>query len=1215
MCCIVKEENDNEGNEGGWETVGSGKTDQQHVQRRRPQKSWQAPAETWSAFKRHPDEQQYMDHAKNAVNVEPTREELDDLSNACSRLWELDLNRLVPGKDYEINCGGGKKVSQKGDMASECLFSWLSDDILRRPTYSRFCSLLDNYNPDQRCKEVVTSEEKQEQTAFIEEISRTAPVKYLYHYLVSKEIISDNYENFKRMMCGLWFDLYGRGGVSDSSSAFEHVFVGEIKRRKVKEFYLEEAKGTVDYQGYILPRRRGPCIFGPEMPPRPAKKGSGGSTGARKTAARTAKGTLKAKNQAEVSEDPPKAEETRAPVEEVKEESKVEEVVVEKTVQEKPVVLDSSQNDPESVDVEYEDVKEVYSEEDKNERLELEDNEPEYEPEEDTAVDYDEKYPENEIIEDDVDEGQEGDEGDMVEEEEVDMGDEEIEDGGEDLEGEEEFENAEEDQIDAEEDHHEVVEEHRKRKEFEVFVGGLDKDANEDDLKKVFSQVGEITEIRLMMNPITKKNKGFAFLRFATVEQAKRAVSELKNPVVRGKQCGVAPSQDSDTLFVGNICKSWTREHFKEKLKSYGVENMEDLTLVEDTNNAGMNRGFAFLEFSSRSEAMDAYRCLQKRDVVFGVDRTAKIAFADSFIEPDDEIMAQVKTVFIDGLPAVWDEDRVKDYLKKYGIIEKVELARNMPAAKRKDFGFVTFDSHDNAVACAEGINNAELGEGNDKVKVRARLSRPHQRGRVKHDPRGIFRVGRGAPRGGRVPYGRPPPRRFPSYAPRSIIARGMPIGGRGLRRPFGYRDRHSVMAVAERARRLPPPERAIAEYGSRVPTERHLSYRDDYSPRGPGYMDIPARNASRPGDRRTFIDDGYERKLERPVTTYREGRSRDYDSISGSKRPYSDLDDTRYADASLRQSRARLDYAVSGSGSQYGDAYSDRLGRSHMGYSGSRSSVSGHDSLYGNRQGMTYGGGSVSGSGAGGMYSSSFNGGYMSRGSDIGGGSSSSASFYSGRNLSSIWSFMTQVFLFRLKMAGGLTGYVNVNEDGITIRVGRYSDEGNAGSLPALVPDQVRKLKQLTVLTLAETEKVLPYDQLMEELDVSNVRELEDFLINECMYAGIVRGKLDQLRRCFEVQFAAGRDLRPEQLDNMIQTLSDWLGTSDSLLHLIQEKIKWADIMSETNKKHKKEIEDKVEEVKKSLKADLDLRGHEESFSESGGMMDYEEDRVRPKR
>ncbi|PWZ15485.1 COP9 signalosome complex subunit 7 [Zea mays] len=88
---------------------------------------------------------------------------------------------------------------------------------------------------------------------------------------------------------------------------------------------------------------------------------------------------------------------------------------------------------------------------------------------------------------------------------------------------------------------------------------------------------------------------------------------------------------------------------------------------------------------------------------------------------------------------------------------------------------------------------------------------------------------------------------------------------------------------------------------------------------------------------------------------------------------------------------------------------------------------------------------------------------------------------------------------------------------------------------------ERVRKLKQLSVLTLAESTKILPYDQLMQELDVSNVRELEDFLINECMYSGIVRGKLDQLRRCFEVQFAAGRDLTPDQLNNMIEILSDW--------------------------------------------------------------------------
>lgn len=589
--------------------------------------------------------------------------------------------------------------------------------------------------------------------------------------------------------------------------------------------------------------------------------------------------------------------------------------------------------------------------------------------------------------------------------------------------------------VDAEEEeHHAVFKERRKRKEFEVFVGGLDKDATEDDLRKVFAEVGEVTEVRLMMNSQTKKNKGFAFLRFATVEQAKRACNDLKNPVVKGKQCGVTPSQDSDTLFLGNICKTWTQEALKAKLKHYGVDNVEDLTLVEDSNSEGLNRGFAFLEFSSRSDAMDAFKRLQKRDIVFGVDRPAKVSFADSFVDPGDEVMAQVKTVFVDGLPASWDESRVRELLKNFGEVEKIELARNMPSAKRKDFGFVTFSTHDAAVTCAKSINNEELGEGEQKAKVRARLSRPLQRGKGKHVSRD-FRPGRGAARGARGPWVRPVPRSLPMRAARGIGSRLPPID-RGLKRPMGFRDRRSIMTVPVRGRPLPPPPRSYErrppppvpsypksslkrDYGRRdelpprgrpaadyappprVPPERRPSYREDYSSRGSGYSDLP-RTSSRPATRRPYVDEGYGQRFERPPPSYREGRGRDYDTISGSKRPYSSMDDVppRYADAGVRQSRARLDYEYGGGSSQYGDAYSDRLGRSNMGYGGSsRTSVSSQDShgLYSSRQGMGYGGGGYGGSESG-MYSSSYGGDYMSRGSDVGG--SSYSSLYSGRGL-----------------------------------------------------------------------------------------------------------------------------------------------------------------------------------------------------------------------
>lgn len=198
---------------------------------------------------------------------------------------------------------------------------------------------------------------------------------------------------------------------------------------------------------------------------------------------------------------------------------------------------------------EEEGMKEAFEEEDRGERLELDDNEPEeYEPEEDPVLEYDDReedfvdaheYDEGDDAEGDI---VEGDEGDMVEEE----------DGVEEVGEEEEIvdEAEEHEDVVEHEEHHEVVKERRKRKEFEIFVGGLGKETTEEDLRKVFVGVGEVVEIRLMKNPQTKRNKGFAFLRFATAEHAKRAVLELKNPMVQLQFCLSDLEQEIFTVFL-----------------------------------------------------------------------------------------------------------------------------------------------------------------------------------------------------------------------------------------------------------------------------------------------------------------------------------------------------------------------------------------------------------------------------------------------------------------------------------------------------------------------------------------------------------------------------------------------------------------------------------------------------------------------------------------
>ena len=56
--------------------------------------------------------------------------------------------------------------------------------------------------------------------------------------------------------------------------------------------------------------------------------------------------------------------------------------------------------------------------------------------------------------------------------------------------------------------------------------------------------------------------------------------------------------------------------------------------------NEGKNLGSAFLEFTSHQCAITMFKCLQKQDVVFGYERTTKVASTESSSQVDEEIMA-----------------------------------------------------------------------------------------------------------------------------------------------------------------------------------------------------------------------------------------------------------------------------------------------------------------------------------------------------------------------------------------------------------------------------------------------------------------------------------------------------------------------------------------------------------------------------------------------
>ncbi|PIA49986.1 hypothetical protein AQUCO_01300611v1 [Aquilegia coerulea] len=280
----------------------------------------------------------------------------------------------------------------------------------------------------------------------------------------------------------------------------------------------------------------------------------------------------------------------------------------------------------------------------------------------------------------------------------------------------------------------------KKQTEVEIFVGGLNRKAVEEDLITVFRKFGEVKAVRIVKHPVTNRSKGYAFISYATAEQAKKVLTELKDGIeVMGKHAGVSPSQDSDTLYIGNICKTWNKEQVLETLKGFGIEQFSAIYLPDDLKNEGKIRGFAYLEFNTHSDAMSAFQQLRKPDAVFGRNRSAKVAFAPS-MHPSEEALSQVKTLYVEGLTDSWSEEKLKQMCEQYGQVEKVQLSRDLVTVKRKDFGFVSFTSRENALACMRAINNSQIGEGD--VKVKAELAKPQYKGKLgKKAARGGYKV------------------------------------------------------------------------------------------------------------------------------------------------------------------------------------------------------------------------------------------------------------------------------------------------------------------------------------------------------------------------------------------------------------------------------------------------------------------------------------------
>ena len=108
-------------------------------------------------------------------------------------------------------------------------------------------------------------------------------------------------------------------------------------------------------------------------------------------------------------------------------------------------------------------------------------------------------------------------------------------------------------------------------------------------------------------------------------------------------------------------------------------------------------------------------------------------------------------------------------------------------------------------------------------------------------------------------------------------------------------------------------------------------------------------------------------------------------------------------------------------------------------------------------------------------------------------------------------------------------------------------------------------KLRHLSIITLAGKFRTISYELLSQNLQIQNIRDLEDLII-EAFYLDIIKGKLDQANNQLEIDFAIGRDVTDAQVDDILATLSNWCTNCDIALKTIETQIKQANSHKQNN-------------------------------------------------
>ncbi|KAI1847372.1 hypothetical protein JX266_006597 [Neoarthrinium moseri] len=213
----------------------------------------------------------------------------------------------------------------------------------------------------------------------------------------------------------------------------------------------------------------------------------------------------------------------------------------------------------------------------------------------------------------------------------------------------------------------------------------------------------------------------------AEPSKKRKAEDEVATPAKKTKSENTQ-EDGAVTLFVGNLGWGIDDDALYNAFKDCAGLNSARVVTDKDMQRS---RGFGYVDFDSPENCQAAFEAMQGFELEGrgmrldpskpkpADDGTPRDRAANRAQQHGDTVSPESDTLFVGNLPFEADEDVISEFFSDVAEVKSLRLPTDQESGNRKGFGYVTFNSVEDAKTAFEAKNGGYIGEGRGARAIR----------------------------------------------------------------------------------------------------------------------------------------------------------------------------------------------------------------------------------------------------------------------------------------------------------------------------------------------------------------------------------------------------------------------------------------------------------------------------------------------------------------